>query len=138
MLPASVLPEKTEVCRLYFYLTLPNRWCAQMRRTERRGYRMAKAVELLVEVRRRTANLVPAASAKRSLPNGTQMRRSWLQLEQGTTNARARWRAAKERRGDARETFFIANIARSSDCCVAWVVCGFRICGTYISGSLFF
>ena len=51
MLPASVLPEKTEVCRLYFYLTLPNRWCAQMRRTERRGYRMAKAVELLVVFR---------------------------------------------------------------------------------------
>ena len=46
-----------------------------MRRTERRGYRTAKAVELLVEVRRRTANLVPAASAKRSLPNGKQMRR---------------------------------------------------------------
>ena len=83
-LPASVLPEKTEVCRLYFYLTLPNRWCAQMRRTERRGYRTAKAVELLVEVRRRTENRIPSAYAKRSLPNGKQMRRSWLQLGQGS------------------------------------------------------
>ena len=67
-LPASVLPEKTEVCRLYFYLTLPNRWCAQMRRTERRGYRLAKAVELLVKVRRRTKNLVPAASPREACP----------------------------------------------------------------------
>ena len=63
---------------------LPNRWCAQMRRTERRGYRTAKVVELLVEVRRRTEYLVPAVSAKRSLPNGKQMRRSWLQLGQGS------------------------------------------------------
>ena len=55
-----------------------------MRRTERRGYRMAKAVELLVKVRRRTENLFPAAYAKRSLPNGKQMRRSWLQLGQGS------------------------------------------------------
>ena len=67
-LPASVLPEKTEVCRLYFYLTLPNRWCAQMRRTERRGYRLAKAVELLVKVRRRTKNLVPAACPMEACP----------------------------------------------------------------------
>ena len=37
-----------------------------MRRTERRGYRLAKAVELLVEVRRRTENLIPSAYAKRS------------------------------------------------------------------------
>ena len=66
-LPASVLPEKTEVCRLYFYLTLPNRWCAQMRRTERRGYRTAKAVELLVKVRRRTQNPVRRRAPKRSL-----------------------------------------------------------------------
>ena len=51
-----------------------------MRRTERRGYRLAKAVELLVKVRRRTKNLIAAAYAKRSLPNGKQMRRSWLQL----------------------------------------------------------
>ena len=55
-----------------------------MRRTERRGYRLAKAVEVLVEVRRRTENLIPSAYAKRSLPNGKQMRRSWLQPGQGT------------------------------------------------------
>ena len=56
-----------------------------MRRTERRGCRLAKAVELLVKVRRRTKYLVPAANAKRSLPNGKRirMRRSWLQLGQG-------------------------------------------------------
>ena len=109
-----------------------------MRRTERRGYRMAKAVELLVKVRCLTENLVPAACAKRSLPNGKQTKRSWLQLEQGTTKARARWRAAKERRGDAREMFSVTKIARSSDCCVPQVVCGFRFCGTDISASLFF
>ena len=39
-----------------------------MRRTERRGYRLAKAVELLVEVRRRTKNLVPAASPMEACP----------------------------------------------------------------------
>ena len=84
-LPASVLPEKTEVCRLYFYLTLPNRWCAQMRRTERRGYRTAKAVELLVEVRRRTENPIRRRTPKGAWSNGKQTKKSWLQPGQGTT-----------------------------------------------------
>jgi len=137
-LPASVLPEKTEVCRLYFYLTLPNRWCAQMRRTERRGYRLAKAVELLVEVRRRTENLIPSAYAKRSLPNGKQMSRSWLQPGQGTRKPGQDGGWQKHVVGMPGRCFFAANIARSSNCCVAWVVCGFRFCGTDISASLFF
>ena len=111
-----------------------------MRRTERRGYRMAKAVELLVEVRRRTEKTHPSAYAKTSLVQ-------WKADEEELAAARARyhkarstsrWRVAKVRRGDARETFFVAKIARSSDCCVAWVVCGFRFCGTDISASLFF
>ena len=109
-----------------------------MRRTERRGYRSAKAVELLVEVRRRTENLVPAAYAKRSLVQWKADEKELAAARARYHKARSRWRVAKVRRGDARETFFVAKIARSSDCCVAWVVCGFRICGTYISGSLFF
>ena len=39
-----------------------------MRRTDRRGYRTAKAVELLVKVRRRTENLVPAACPMEACP----------------------------------------------------------------------
>ena len=34
----------------------------------------------------------------------------------------------------SREMFFVAKIARSSDCCEAWIVCGFRFCDTDISG----
>ena len=109
-----------------------------MRRTERRGCRLAKAVELLVKVRRRTKNLIAAAYAKRSLPNGNQMRRSWLQLGQGSRKPGQDGGWQIHVVGMPGRGFFVANIARSSDCCVAWVVCGFRICGTYISGSLFF
>ena len=39
-----------------------------MRRTERRGYRMAKAVELLVKVRCLTQNLVRRRASERACP----------------------------------------------------------------------
>ena len=40
----------------------------------------------------------------------------------GYHKARSRWRVAKVRRGDAMEMFFVAKIARSSDCCVVGCV----------------
>ena len=46
---------------------------------------MAKAVELLVEVRRRTENPVRRRTPKGALSNGKQTRKSWLQPGQGTT-----------------------------------------------------
>ena len=99
-------------------------------------YRTAKAVELLVEVRRRTENLVPAAYAKRSLVQWKADEKELAAARARYHKARSRWRVAKVRCGDARETFFVANIARSSDCCVAWVVCGFRFwCGARLGGA---
>ena len=109
-----------------------------MRRTERRGYRMAKAVELLVEVRRRTENPVRRRRIRMSLVQWKADEEELAAARAGYHKARSRWRVAKARRGDAKEMFFVAKIARSSDCCVAWFVCGFRFCGTHISGSLFF
>ena len=109
-----------------------------MRRFERRGYRTAKAVELLVEVCRRTENPIRRRTPKRSLVQWKADEEELAAARARYHKARSRWRVAKVRRGDARETFFVAKIARSSDCCVAWVVCGFRFCGTDISASLFF
>ena len=109
-----------------------------MRRTERRGYRTAKAVELLVKVRRRTQNPVRRRAPKRALSNGKQTKRragcSWGRVPQ----SQGKMEGGKGTSWDAREIFSVAKIARSSDCCVPRVVCGFRFCGTHISGSLFF
>ena len=110
-----------------------------MSRTERRGYRTAKggrgAAGGGAPPHRKPR---PSAYAKRSFVQWKADEEELAAARAGYHKARSRWRVTKVRRGDAREMCFVAKIARSSDCCVPQVVCGFRFCGTDISASLFF
>ena len=135
----SMSPEKSRVIRLCMESQARDKWCASIDKSQRHLAREAKALKRLMRDRRARQNLVPKARTKKELTEQKEHEEKLAASAGKSTKIVGMKSWCKmhivwmSQRGGPMQ-----KLRASSDCCVTLVVSGECVCGTYISGSLFF
>ena len=134
----SVLPEKSRVVRLCMESQVRDRVCTSIRECKRQCYRAAKFLKRSMRDVRAVQNLVPKAPTKKELAQRKADEEGLAACTGKSTNCGYELLVANAYAADATIRCLMQKARALSDCCVTLVLSVECVCGTYISGSLFF
>ena len=115
-----------------------DKWCASIDKSQRHLARECKALKRLMREGKRRQNLVPTACTKKELAEQKEDEKKLAACRKEYHDCGHEWRVQNAYAVDAMERWAHAKSDASSDCCVTLVLSVECVCGTYISGSLFF
>ena len=134
----SMSPEKSRVVRLCMEADARDKCCASMLECQRQCQRQVKFLKRSMRDVRARQNLVPKARTKKELAQRKADEEQLAAIRKRYHDYEHEWRVEHTYRVEAYMKMEMQKSRGSSDCCVTLVVSGECVCGTYISGSLFF